>query len=291
MSLKQNEINDNEIRIISAKQPKPANRKKRLLYICLILVAAVILSLVIYHVFTSDDRDADQLTEPETNEVIIPQLTTPIQQKPIADADGFTVARDTVISDERLLILTPENARPKLVIGAGALNDSSIILATQAADIRRDNGKIAGTFVLDGELMGKGEAKAGYCAIINGELSIGVADATPMLEQALIDNGYFFRQYPLVVGGQVVENRPKGKSIRKALADIGGKTCVVISREKLSFHDFSHLLVDAGARNAIYLVGSASYGFYVNDKGEKVPTGKAPWTEAENINYIIWERE
>lgn len=30
------------------------------------------------------------------------------------------------------------------------------------------------------------------------------------------------RQYPLVVGGQIVENKPKGTSKRKALATLNG---------------------------------------------------------------------
>ena len=111
-----------------------------------------------------------------------------------------------------------------------------------------------------------------------------------MLEQTLTEGGYFFRQYPLVVGGQIVENKPKGKAIRKALAEIGCKIYVVMSKEKLTFHDFSQLLIDAGTRNAIYLVGSSSYGFYINDIGEKFLTGKAPSEEVENVSYIIWEQ-
>ncbi|MDE6559879.1 MAG: hypothetical protein K2K75_00710, partial [Muribaculaceae bacterium] len=202
-----------------------------------------------------------------------------------------TIALDSTINGKGLLILTPENARPRLSIGAESLNDSNIILAAQAADVRGDNGRIAGTFVLNGELISKGEAKEGYCSIINGEVTIGVADATPMLELALTDEGYFFRQYPLVVGGQAVVNKPKGKAIRKALAEIGGSECVVISKERLTFYDFSQLLIDAGAKNAIYLVGSSTYGFYVNDRGRRVETGSAHPSDAEYINYIIWEPE
>ena len=77
---------------------------------------------------------------------------------------------------------------------------------------------IAGAYVVKGELLSKGEAKAGYCSIVNGEVNIGVADATPMLEEALMKDGYFFRQYPLVAGGQLIENKLKGAALRKALA-------------------------------------------------------------------------
>lgn len=292
MSKKPNEINDNEIRIISAYEPETRNIKRRSLWLWIFIILGILILGCLVFIFTkgADDAEKDEqlieVKEPLAEEV--PQI---VKDENVSEIKGFTVALDTTINKKGLLILSPENAIPRLIIGTELLNDSNIILATQAADIRGDNGQIAGTFVLNGELISKGEAKAGYCSIINGELSIGIADATPMLEQTLTEGGYFFRQYPLVVGGQIVENKPKGKAIRKALAEIGGKICVVMSKEKLTFHDFSQLLIDAGARNAIYLVGSSSYGFYIDDKGEKILTGKALWEEVENVSYIIWEQE
>lgn len=291
MSKKPNEINDNEIRIISAHKSETNNKKRRLLWLWILIILGVLILGCLVFTFTGDSSDAEEdelivVFEPQTEEE--PQIVT---DEKIPDIKGFTVGLDTIVNKKGLLILTPENTTPRLIIGTELLNDSNIILATQAADVRGDNGQIAGTFVLNGELISKGEAKAGYCSIINGELSIGIADATPMLEQTLTEGGYFFRQYPLVVGGQIVENKPKGKAIRKALAEIAGKISVIMSKEKLSFHDFSQLLIDAGTRNAIYLVGSSSYGFYINDSGEKILTGKAPKKEVENVNYIIWEQK
>lgn len=290
MSKKPNEINDNEIRIISAYKPEIRNSPRRSLRLWILIILGVLILGGLVFIFTrsSDDSEKDEpieIIDPLTEEE--PQI---VKDEKISNIKGFTIALDTTINKKGLVILYPENATPRLIIGTELLNDSNIILATQAADVRRDNGQIAGTFVLNGELISKGEAKAGYCSIINGELSIGIADATPMLEQTLTEGGYFFRQYPLVVSGQIVENKPKGKAIRKALAEIGGKICVVMSKEKLTFHDFSQLIIDAGARNAIYLVGSSSYGFYINDKGEKILTGKAPWEKVENVSYIIWEQ-
>lgn len=290
MSKKPNEINDDEIRIISAYEPEIRNTEKRSLRLWIIIILSVLILGCLVFIFTrgSEKTYKDELIE--VTEPVMEEVTPIVKDEKIPNIKGFTVALDTTVNKKGLLILSPENTTPRLIIGTELLNDSNIILATQAADIRGDNGQIAGTFVLNGELISKGDAKAGYCSIINGELSIGVADATPMLEQTLTEDGYFFRQYPLVVGGQIVENKPKGKAIRKALAEIGGKICVVMSKEKLTFHDFSKLLIDAGARNAIYLVGSSSYGFYISVKGEKILTGKAPWEDVENVSYIIWEQ-
>lgn len=290
MSKKPNEINDNEIRIISAYEPEERKGKRRSLRLWILIILGILILGYLVFIIPICAENAENDDPIEVAEPIVEEEPQIDDEEKITDFKGFAMALDTTVNNKGLLILSPVNATPRLIIGSELLDNPNIILATQAADVRGDNGQIAGTFVLDGELISKGEAKAGYCSIINGELSIGVADATPMLEQTLTEGGYFFRQYPLVVGGQIVENKPKGKAIRKALAEIGGKIYVVMSKEKLTFHDFSELLADAGARNAIYLVGSSSHGFYINDKGEKILTGKAPWEEVANVSYIVWEQ-
>ncbi|MBD5502105.1 MAG: phosphodiester glycosidase family protein [Lachnospiraceae bacterium] len=291
MNKNSNEISENEIRIISVKEPERHNNKKKHTFRLwfLVILGVLILGCVVFGLTRDADSDNGSFIE-ETYDTVIDSEPHIIKNETTPGIEGFTIGRDTTLNKKELLILTPEIARPRLIIGNELLNNPNIILATQAADVRGDNGQIAGTFVLNGELISKGEAKAGFCSITDGELTIGVADATPMLEQALTEDGYFFRQYPLVVGGQIVENKPKGKAIRKALAEIGGRTCVVMSKERLTFQDFSQLLVDMGVRNAIYLVGSSSYGFYVNEDGNKILTGEKPKSELENVNYIIWEK-
>ena len=202
--------------------------------------------------------------------------------------ERYTSRRDTTVNGMRLIILTPHGATATLEVGNGAVADTTAILAAQAADIRSDNGEIAGAYVVKGELLSKGEAKAGYCSIVNGEISIGVADATPMLEQALESEGYFFRQYPLVAAGQLIENKPQGKAKRKALAEIDGTICVVASADRLSFHDFSQALIDAGARNAIYIVGAYSTTLYTDRDGARHNIGNVYENAPANINYIVW---
>lgn len=293
MSKRLKEINDNEIRIISASEPTLRRSNKRLVRLCLLIAAIILLSGAAFLLFRPEDHDEIESQALPEQEYATENTPIRLQDEQISKVKAFTSVRDTMIDRKGLLILTPENARPRLIIGIESLNDSNIVLAAQAADVRGDNGQIAGTYVLNGDLISKGEAKAGYCSIINGDLSIGIANATPMLEETLTEGGYFFRQYPLVVGGQIVENKPKGKSIRKALAEIGGKICMIISRQRLTYHDFSQLLIDAGVKNAIYLVGSSSsYGFYVTETGEKIRfTSKEPLSEYENLNFIVWEQE
>lgn len=289
MSNRHNDINDDEIRIISASEGLAKSQKRRHAWVWWIVAALALAVLCVAAMFMTSTNGRVE------DEVIIPAVDED-RAMPGEDAatvrdslpEAFTERRDTLVDGVKLSIFTARNASPRLVVGNGALADSAAVLIAQAADVRSDNGEIAGTFVVDGEVVGKGEAKAGYCSIVNGEITVGVADATPMLEQALMTDGYFFRQYPLVVGGQVVENKPKGKAIRKALAEIDGSVSVIVSNSRVTFHDFSEALVDAGVRNAIYLVGGSSMGRYRDAAGQSFSFGQEWDYDIKNVNYIVW---
>jgi hypothetical protein len=170
------------------------------------------------------------------------------------------------------------------------INDTSIIFCTQAADIRKDNKKIVGAFVLKGEPLAWGLSKKGFCAIIDNVITVGVTNNSPLFEEATEKGGYFFRQYPLVDNGVLVENEPKNKSVRKALCKRGSQTFVVESQTKESFHDFAQALVDLGVDNAIYLVGGEyAKGWYRNQDNEMIDFSKGRRDRYRNENYIVWK--
>lgn len=135
---------------------------------------------------------------------------------------GYTDVQDTVVNDIPMSVYIPYGAESSLYVGRLNWDDTSIIYATWAADIRADNQKIVGAFILNGEPLSWGKAKKGYCAIIEGKMTIGVQENTALFEEAIQKKGDFFRQYPLVDQGQLVENRPKGKAVRRALCELGG---------------------------------------------------------------------
>lgn len=202
---------------------------------------------------------------------------------------GFVETYDTIINKVPLTIFVPKDLTPKLYIGPEALKDSTARFVVQAADVRGDNGEILGAYVLDGNLLSKGQSKSGFCAIINGKPVIGVANSTPYLEQAIETGGYFFRQYPLVVGGQVVENKLKTSSLRKALAELKGEIVVVMNDKKQTLNEFSQTLVDLGVSNAIYLIGSTAPGFAIDKQGKRIDFGKEEENPMDKTNYIIWQ--
>ncbi len=287
MSNRYGDINDDEIRIISSGEVKTDKKKRGLLPAILWIVASLLLITVLGIVFfSSGEVEDDKIYEEVSEQPVIRTTTTENTNNVITHT--YTIKTDTIVNGVGLSVLTPNNAIPVLEIGNECLTDSTIVLIAQAADVRGDNGGIVGSFVVNGELVSKGEAKAGFCSIINSDVTVGVADATPMFEQALISNGYFFRQYPLVVGGQIVENKPKGKSVRKALVELDGKISVIVSHERLTFHDFSKALTDVGVSNAIYLVGGDAYGRYLDARGASFTFGHEWDKDIDNVNYIVW---
>lgn len=307
MSNKRLDIGDDEIRVIAPNGTQsPRNdrkrRRRRYVYAAIAIIAAAAAAIILPAVFRTgnaneaEPEDVSMVAESEPGEVLRGDTEAKaININAEGDIDNMTAdngryasRRDTTVNGERLIILTPHGAIPTLEVGNSLVADTTVILAAQAADIRRDNGEIAGTYVLKGELISKGEAKAGYCSIVNGVINIGVADATPMLEQVLMSDGYFFRQYPLVAASQLIENKPPGKARRRALAEIDGTMSVVTSADGLTFHDFSQALIDAGVRNAIYLVGARSTAFYNNQDGRRHFIGPVDENAPENINYIVW---
>ena len=285
-----NEIRDDEIRVIGEeKPPKPQGWKWLLL-----LLAGIIVGIIIWQMWpselTSPVENPEQGVFEPSNEVV---ETTTVKM-PLAKAEetgqGFVEIADTTINDIPMRLYIPHSVSMSLYVGNIDRNDQSIIFAAQAADIRADNGGIVGTFVLEGEPKAWGLSKKGYCAIINDTVTVGVADNSPLFEEATEKGGYFFRQFPLVDKGQLVENELKGKAVRRALCDRSGEIFTVETLSIESFHDFAQALVDLGVDNAIYLVGANAYGWATNVDGQRHEFGD-PNTKTSkkwrNINYLV----
>lgn len=271
MSRNEFDIHDDDLRVIGQKKPLPASAvhktKKHWWWLAVAVLICIGTALVVIISGKEDEHaESSVVFEPMVGTSDEPVSVLP--SAPLGDYSDTTLTkaytehlRDT-INDIPLDIYIPHNAVPELVLGVPDIHDKSIVLTTQAADIRADNGKIVGAFVLKGKPLSWGLSKKGYCGIIDGDLTVGVADNSPIFEEATEKSGYFFRQYPLVDNGTLVENEPKGKSIRKALCDRNGEIMVVMSQTPESFHDFAQALVDLKVDNAIYLVGSSSFGYF-----------------------------
>ncbi len=281
-----------QLETISRNKSRDSENRRTLRRIIFWVLGIIAMLGILVYIFLRDSEDDEELqitVENVAEPLAVQTLAPEVPEEPAVAPKPYVVLTDTVINGVSLSIFEPCNATPVLSVGAQVLEDSTAVFVAQAADIRRDNGEIVGSYVVEGELISRGQSKSGFCAIVAGNVTVGVADATPYLEKAIEADGYFFRQFPLVVGRQLVENRQTGKSLRKALAELNGSIVVVMSKTRLSFHDFSQALVDLGVSNAIYLVGSTSHGFAKDFDGKRIEFGKLSGQFAPKTNYIVWK--
>jgi len=275
------------------KEPESPRKKRWIWLAVLILSVAAILALIFLNRRKKVEPDVPGIFEKPDTVIVETPAAMPVEK--LGDysdttASGFVEVLSKTINDVPLTILIPHNATAELCIGVPDYRDKDIIMAYHAADIRRDNKKIVGAFVLKGEPLAWGLSKRGYCAILGDSLTVGVADNSPLFEQATEEGGYFFRQYALVENGKLVENEPKNKSYRKALCERAGEHFVVLSQTQESFHDFSQALVDLGCSNAIYLVGGDAYGFYKDSEGNCTEVHDLRRQKYRFENFILWRK-
>lgn len=249
-----------------------------------------------YGSYAGEDVAVESAFEPELVEYPVED----VEKVDVEEKVPFGTYDDTVktkyvevvnkeVNDIPIDIFIPHNSTPVLKMGLPSEQDKDVILVTQAADLRADNGKIVGAFVLAGEPLSWGLSKKGYCAILDGKVTVGMADNSPLFEEATEKGGYFFRQYALVSEGKLVENNLRNKSIRKALCMRGDEVFVAVTRTRESMHDFSQALVDLGVDNAIYIVGSYSYTLYRDKEGvSHRVTGQLARINMKNVNFIEW---
>ena len=303
------DMRDDQIRIVGSmtysRSCRTSGRSHVLVrkWVIIAIVAAVaVIGLIVAALLWHEARTEQEPSFFEPTTGIAPETTQAVHPLRLGKdvdslATGFTELRDTTINDIPLRIYIPHNAELSLHIGRLHKDyDKRIIYAAQAADVRADNGGIVGAFVLHGVPKAWGLSKKGFCASIDGKITIGVAENSPLFEEATEKGGYFFRQYPLVDNGELAENEVKGKSIRRSICDRNGEIIMVETLSKESFHDFAQALVDLGVQQAVYLVGSNAYGWAVDENGKYHEFGDenlycGRHRLPRNTSYVVWHRK
>ena len=304
------DIEDSEIRIIGnelapmptsdpPEKPKKSGIWRWLIFSGIFIIGIIIIGIIVskisahkeYALYAEEPSYFEPLYESEP--LVMEQR---IEQHRDSATFGYTEIRDTIVNDIPIRMYIPHHAEMTLHLGRINRQDTTIIYAAQAADVRADNGGIVGAFVLKGEPKAWGLSKKGYCASIDGKVTVGVAANSPLFEQATESEGYFFRQYPLVDNGVPVFNEPKGKSIRRGICDMGGTIFMVETLTKESFYDYAQALADMGVDHAIYLVGSTAYGWAVDRQGLAHEFGEDDCYAGhrrmpKNTTYIVWRRK
>ena len=284
---KMSDINDNEIRVIGGDGG--GDGKKRLPWWVWLIVGVVAVAIAVVALWPK--QQPEEPTAPDTTTVTEPETTDIWHSNTDNPLPSCTIVTDTLIDTLHLRIFTPYNATPELHIGRLDTANTDIILAAMAADLRRDNGRIVGAFVHAGEPLSWGLSKRGYCAIFDGQITIGVAENSPLFEQATEQGGYFFRQYPAVDKGVMVENNPENASFRRALCLLNGKVCIIACTDRVLMNDFSATLVRLGVSEAILLVGGTADGWCRTDDGKMIRLGSSYAQNAKYMNHIVFRKQ
>jgi len=284
---KMSDINDNEIRVIGGDGG--GGGKKRLPWWVWLIVGVVAVAIAVVALWPK--QQPEEPTAPDTTTATEPETTDIWHSNTDNSLPSCTIVTDTLIDTLHLRIFTPYNATPELHIGRLDTADTDIILAAMAADLRRDNGRIVGAFVHAGEPLSWGLSKRGYCAIFDGQITIGVAENSPLFEQATEQGGYFFRQYPAVDKGVMVENNPENASFRRALCLLNGKVCIIACTDRVLMNDFSATLVKLGVSEAILLVGGTADGWCRTDDGKMIRLGSSYAQNAKYMNHIVFRKQ
>lgn len=284
------QVTDEGIREVRADGPSRTadwERRKRLGgWVALAIVALLGTCMVIFWPDTPDQEDVIGAFETSYEMTPVKALGTEDSVTPYAER------LDTVVNGHPIILYIPHHATPSLYVGLVDDEAARSVLAFQAADVRADNWEILGEFVLSGEQLSQGVSKKGYCAIIDGKVTLGVGESTSRLSEAVSKGGYFFRQYPLVDAGIPVENKPRNKTIRKALCERAGQVFVAVSGGDMTIIDFAQALADFKVDNAIYLIGGdGAFGWAFDADGNREQFGnedtRPNWYR--NASYIIWK--
>ena len=288
------EIDDNEIRIIGSTD---RGRRRRWpwygwLAVGLVLAALVAVTVAVLLLQTPREEAVGAGTTQSLSHSATQSLSYSATQPLSHSATHPLAVFDTMINDVPLTIYgldceLPACPRASLQVGMPDREDTSLLLAVMAADVRADNGGIVGDFVVEGRRLARGEKKEGYCAILDGVPVVGRGGEAD-LKRAVDEKGCFFRQYVLVSEGVAMPPKPKGKNHRRALCVMGHRMFVVASGDRESYHDFATALADLGVDDAIALVGSESMLMYRADGGLLHSVGTS--FEGENVNFLVWRR-
>ena len=217
------------------------------------------------------------------------ELKAPSPRQPEPEMTSGVEYETQVVNDVWLNVYKILDMHAELSLDVSGYTDSTECIILQAADIRKDNRKFVGDFVLNGEKLSSGKVKKGYCAIVDGKVTIGMSADDDVMNHCMANGGSFFRQYPLVVDGVMQPSNVKGKSIRRALAQNEDGLYIVMTDERESVHNFSEALVDMGMKDAISLVGGNKAYMYWMQEDECWESDDL--ANVDNRNFIVFRRK
>ena len=270
------QYSDNEIQVLGSTSKRSS---KKWMWSLPLLVVGIIWALLV----TLGNEETVDIKHFKT------ELKAPPPRQPEPEMTSGVEYETQVVNDVWLNVYKILDMHAELSLDVSGYTDSTECIILQAADIRKDNRKFVGDFVLNGEKLSSGKVKKGYCAIVDGKVTIGMSADDEVMNHCMASGGSFFRQYPLVVDGMMQPSNVKGKSIRRALAQNDDGLYIVMTDERESVHNFSEALVDMGLKDAISLVGGNKAYMYWMQEDECWESDDL--AKVDNRNFIVFRRK
>ena len=283
-------ISDDEIRFIGycPEMHIDPPRKKTFMWITSCVIAVILLAGICFSYLRGYEGQPDISSDPINMAVYE-------QKENNAEGQSYVEINDTIINDVSLHCFIPINAKPKLEVGLIKDIPPQYILGAMAADFGKENDsyQVIGAFVHQGEMISHSKSKYGFCALLKDTVVIGDDLTTPYFEQAIEENGDFFRQHALVLDGEVVTKFiTQGQSLRRALCVLhDGRLCIIDTDMSVTFDTFATALCQYGVKNAIALMGSGAAVRWADDEaGRRFIAGADEFDFPDVVNYIVWEK-
>ena len=287
-------MKDEEIEVLG-QSPRFSGNKRKILYLALGVLAIIILTVLLLLVL-KNNKDTEELKDKVEAEEEISTVTGVSDGKSaFVDTLASGIVIDTVFVDSAILrVFRPYNVRFGLTLDEPDTADTQILFVVQAANVREDNHKIIGDFIVDGEekanRLSSHITTQGFCAIIGDKITIGRSKQTDLYEEMKNQKGCFFRQLPLVVGDDVVDYPIEGKSIRRALCLRNDTVIIVESISRLSVVDFAKALNNYEVSHAISLLGGKNLVEWYRGEGGSENVSVLFVNKSENSegrNYLV----
>lgn len=246
-------MRDDEIQVLGTQQHR--KRWTVIGFVGLLLVALTFAAYCMTTRYLKNSTHSTKQVHAQTDEVTF-------HKKFVDGTPQIRMFIDEGIYDVPLRIIQPVQLEASLETDKNIMAntpDGNNILMVQAMGVRKDNGTPTSGFAIGNQKMSYAKKRIGYCAIQNGTISIGIAYDDSDLDALVEKSGCYFRQYPLVIDGEVCFNEEKGKAYRRALAEEEGFVYIIESVNRESLYDFATAIAGLSVSNAIYLPNNPNY--------------------------------
>ena len=265
-------MREDEIQVLGQHAHKERSRFRKSLYI---LIALMLLAAIVgaYLIYTNGNRQA-----------VLRKVEADVERTSglsVQKSDLYQI--ETTINGVHLHLTHVINMDASMTIDTASY-DADNVRVMAAAAVSNGNDDI----IMEGKALALGKKHEGFCAIVNGNISIGKTGNDDVAHYCTERKGFFFRQELLLSNGELQPSLEKGKAVRCALAKQGNDVYVVITDGEESLHDFADAMKDAGVTDAILLADNPLLQ-YKQEEESVVHRSSTNVINSEETSYLIFK--